>query len=295
MKKIYLLIIMILPILSLFSCKKEEIIKYEKGQMLEFADNDTFYTNNEKCKFTLGEKCKNKKAKKHLTINFLDYVLDGTYSQSSLEYGSNRIIDYYEVYDGKFCKARFEIYSGSDEIVGIFFLNNEVDTTNLDVLSVDECFEIAKTYLGQRVNSSEYTYLSYSKVFSDDRYSFRFTRIIDGLPSNDSISIDIDKYGFFMGFSSQMLEQMKDSYIPDYYYEIEDIDQIFIDYCDKTYEGKRSRYDDINFKLGGKTIVKLRDGSYGILLVITVECMKLYNGDEMIFGETISLIYCLGN
>lgn len=219
---------------------------------------------------------------KNIIITIGNVEVEGNYVNSEI-----RFSEFYKTH--KYKDKNNCYFSLSDEgKLCTYFFGNEPSNNNYNkTYTESECIEIARTFVSNITNVSEYTATS---TFDDERkmYTVSFTKYIDGFRCSDRADIMIKETGYIYSFSSTMLGQMSSNMTTGF--DCENIKKQVISKLDDEYATAKQTYDEVSYESFDYELTIDDNGEYALICTVEVKCIHFYDGYDVVASERILLL-----
>ncbi len=280
MRKVSFIIMSLLVLLALFAgCTKEDgltirICGYsdsipENPHKLEYKDwsENTFVDS---------------KAQKKVAFSLGNIEVAGNYIESE-----KRFSEFYETHQYKDDKNRYFSLTDEGKLCTYFFGSNPSEDDNERTYTESECIDIAKTFLSDIVDVSQYTVTS---SFDEGRrmYTVSFIKAADGFRCSDRADIKIEETGYLYSFSSTMLGRISSDAATNF--DRENIQDKIVSKLDNEYSKAKQIYDKVSYENFDYELTIDDEGEYALICSIDVKCTHSYDGYDSVSSERILLL-----
>ena len=223
------------------------------------------------------------------SVDFLGTEYNAKYEKSEKGYYYNENVDYFEVTDKYAHDFGINRNTGRIDVCEMYMVNYAQIKEGSQKLSRDECQEIALDILKQYVNLDEYvlTKAATGDLIEYKVYDFWFTRIIDGVKTNDKAYIVITEYGDLFNYIFTCLGEMKDAIVPTKE-ELSDMKVAIDTKVNSIYANVKKSYT-VEYEIRDEYFVRLADGSYAMEYVVDVN-LTPNDPEGLKLKEKISLL-----
>jgi len=216
-------------------------------------------------------------AKKSASITFDGNVYTGDYRKTNINTPNTNAVNKY--FGGN---CFFELDSQSGELTSFLLAG---DFAPEFYINEEEGREIADKFAEKYINLSEYKVACESNAGNIDCvYYFTYYREVDGMKTNDTLSITLNGRGRVVAFSRGMIGSFANTraMIDDKKAEL-----VLHEQLSSAYE----RYADKTFTIKDKTLVKLPDGKQGLLYRVETEIIEPSDvkGETLILNDGIKI------
>ncbi len=217
-----------------------------------------------------------------ITVEFNGESFNGVYTQSY-----TNIYEYYPTRQYRSENARMEINSFG-EITGYSLtVNNEMQHNSTN-LTEQDCIDIAKELLENRIDTEDYV-IDIEFYELADLYIVTFTKYVDGFRTADRASVALWPDGEFAWFQSTMLGKISGENVPNF--DVEKIYASIEDKLDVIYADSKGYYDEITYKNeeGDLVLTMLSETEYALVFGVSIDCRKgnVHSGDRISFVVTV--------
>ncbi len=169
-----------------------------------------------------------------------------------------------------------------------FYQHKTVDFNEDEVCSENDCLQIAKEYLSQYVDVSEYS-IQVEKTEDKQLYEFSFTKYIGDFMTTDNITIGVFYNGEIKFFSSFMMGRVPAET------STEDIDMERIhssvnQKLDQIYQRAKQIYDIVEYTEPSYALTVLSDGTRAIEYSLEVKCILEDAEGRTVYADRINMI-----
>ncbi len=280
MKKVsYIIILLVLLTTLLMGCSRNnelsiKICGYsdsipQVSHELEFEvwSKDTFFASN---------------VDKNIILTIGNIEVEGNYVESEI-----RFSEFYETHKYKDKNNCYFSLSDKGRLCTYFF-GNEPSNSNYNKTYTElECIEIAKTFVSNITDVSEYTATA---TFDEGRkmYTVSFTKYADGFRCSDRADIMIKETGYIYSFSSTMLGQMSSNVTTSF--DCESIEKQVISKLNGEYANAMQAYDEVSYESFDYELTIDDNGEYALICTVEVKCTHFYNDYDAVASERILLL-----
>lgn len=261
MKKMIVLLVVVLMFMSLSACSKANTYS-----VLEVGGYDNFSGANHMEEITLDNENYSKVLvipQKTVKINGNTWKVEYCGSQKGYLY-KNDLNNYTRDEDGVYVDLGINKDTGT--VDSYMWVDQEyVESQTGAELTEEVCLDIAKTYLGDYVETDGYEVVNVRYLEIPEYkaiYDFEFARVIDGIKTSDTAYIGVSVFGDVISHLFVSLGELADAKVP----TKEDL-EIIQDHVDAKlatiYENVSSKYD-ISFEIEDTILVRLSDGKYAM-------------------------------
>lgn len=274
MKKFILFILSISLILgALPSCSPQE-----NTYIIRFSDSIKDANNKSECTGALEDE----NFDEEITVEFNGESFNGVYTQSY-----TNIYEYYPTRRYRSENARMEINSFG-EITGYSLtVNNEMQHNSTN-LTEQDCIDIAKKLLEDRIDTEDYV-IDVEFYELADWYVVDFRKYVNGFRTTDWAGVALWPDGEFAWFQSTMLGKISGENVPDF--DVEKIYASIEDKLDVIYADSKEYYDEITYKNeeGDLVLTMLSETEYALVFGVSIDCRKgnVHSGDRISFVVTV--------
>lgn len=161
-------------------------------------------------------------------------------------------------------------------------------------LTMEQCQEIARTYLSEYTDVEAYTLVSSTPFYqssTENSYCFVYVRLIDGMRTSDQASILVSDFGYVMTHQFRMLGDMGDAPIPSAE-ELAIIDEQVSTKIEEIYSPIKDRHS-YSYTIGtdDRTMLRMADGSYAMKYQVEVQLNANDEDGSTVFDCTALLVY----
>ena len=219
-----------------------------------------------------------------IEVKFMDKVYKGTYQYSVVHLFNNYQTDLYWTDYGY-----LQLKHGTKEVVGID-IDIDIDSQeDAAKYTLDYCRDVAEKFLENYIKVRDY---EVEVIDNGTSYIYRYTRYIDGIRTCEGASVSVSaSTGKIRSFSSAMLGSFNDKDESVILSAVEKIESASSTELEKKLNHIYS--DLILYNIKDKIIVRLKDGSIGIVYEVSVVEKPSYNGQSYNASNTVSILIAL--
>ena len=297
MRKFIALLLTMMFSVSTISCTLADTpkgaTKNEKFKVFEADCSDNVSGANHLKEIDLSTKnYESSNVERYKTINFngTDFYLE--YDETKEGYLYNNSVDYYRINEqGRY--TEIGVNSGNGNID--WFLWRDVNYTKevgKPQLTKEECRNIATEYFARFAEISEYELISegyWDAQESGAFHIFQFVRVINGIQTSDTATIDVSIFGDVLAHRFKSLGEMKSAKLPSES-DIKLIEENVDKKLNDIYSNVADEYE-ISYELPDPIFIRLKDGKYAFEYSVEVNLLYKDSSNQILSELTKLIVY----
>ena len=276
-KIIYIILLLVLPITVLSGCSK-----YNNYSIKLCGYSDSILENSQLQEFQDWSKgsFEDSTAEKTVELKLLDDTVAGSYVDTE-----KRFSEFYNTHTYKDKRNRQFTLTEDGKLSSYFFGNNPNKGDNGKIYTKSECIEIAKDFISEIVDPSQYTVTAeYNAMLG--MYTVSFNKYVKGFKCSDQAKIKVEEDGYIYSFSSTMLGRIPANARTSF--NRKNVEKNIIAKLDEEYS--KGPYDEVTYENFNYELTIDENGKYALICYLDVNYKENYGDCYSLLSKRIRLL-----